>query len=946
MQNDYSNTLSELLKQNNKLLSFQIDLRGVVRESNKGWTGAISNFIDEESSLGILTNIPRQDLSITLKKELGDQTFYGHAINDNQFITFLGNNPNDQQKFTVNISKEGIVLDSNSPDFHAEESFIKEFSTTRTKLKLKNSLAYCLKHNSFTGFEVSDDSDPYSTLFFQFFPNHSGNVTLTIETLSFNKENSIQSAYFQQILDNSSDFIYKSDVQGFFVYTNKTMRERYELDNIQEIGNVHFTHLVREDYKELVKCFYADQLRTKTPVTYLEFPTVTNSGEEIWVGQNVEIITSGNWILGIQAMSRDITENKIIENELLEIQGKNQAILDSIPDSIFVIDETLKIYDRKVVPNLDFLADIRNENISSLINEEHFLEKLKFSLNIAFEYKTTQKIELRLKENEEIFHFDVRITNIDEEKTLVIFRDITDTKLQENNLKIAQEKEKIALNAKQRYLSFMAHEIRTPLNAIMGLNDLLLDTSPTRKQVEYLKNIKSSSSILSKIINDVLDFNKLESENIRVEKRDFNLKKMSKDVINSCLVYSYGKPVELVMDLNEETPVHLNGDSFKVTQILTNLIGNALKFTEKGQVKLSILPLTISTKKASLKFKVEDTGIGIPKEKLHHIFDSYEQVDASISRKFGGTGLGLTITKKFVELLGGDIKVTSEYQRGTEFSFVLEFGIAEEIEESTKRTIKRDLSSNSILLVEDNEMNQLVMSKYFKKWGLNYEIAENGEQALLKLEEDDYQLILLDLEMPVMDGFDTACHIRNHENEKINSIPIIAISATMYSEVEERLENIGVHDFIPKPFNSEDVYDLLVKHLLKEDFTESEHIEMDKLLKNNASYDLTYLIESSLNDMNYINKMIELFTTKSPDYLREMRELYNDSNLSELKKLAHKYRASVAIMGIKKSEKIIIDIESCISEKKEVHKIDHLLESLSQDVLKACEEINKNYKPK
>lgn len=946
MSSNYENTLSELLDQNNRYLSFQIDFQGRILESNKDWQGNISSFLDEESVNQLLNNKTQPIISLTLKKELGDQTFHGNLKIVDQSIIFLGNNPNEHQKFVVNISADGVVLDSNHPDFIINEHVVYNFSNTRTESKILNSLKYCLKHHTFSGFEVSDANNLYSTLYYQFFPNNEG-LTLTIETLSFNKENSLHSAYFQQILDNSSDFIYKSDLQGFFVYTNKTLRDRFGIDDIKKIGDFHFTHWIRKDYKDLVRRFYEDQIKTKTPITYLEFPTVTTSGEEIWIGQNVQIIKSGDWILGIQATSRDITENKIIEHELIEIQGKNQAILDSIPDSIFVIDKHLKIYDRKVVPPAVFLDESETDNLQKLIHDDIFIEKLQFSLNIAYEYKTTQKIELVHKQEKNLLHFDVRITNIDNEKTLLIFRDISDTKLQENNLRVAQEKERIALNAKQRYLSFMSHEIRTPLNAIMGLNDLLLDTSPTPKQIEYLKNIKSSSSILFKIINDVLDFNKLESDNIRVENSVFNLKKLSKDVINSCLVYSYGKPVELIMNLEKETPVHLSGDGFKVTQILTNLIGNALKFTEKGHVTLSIKPVFISKEQTTLEFKIFDTGIGIPEEKLEHIFDSYEQVDPSISRKFGGTGLGLTITKKFVELLGGEIKVKSTPRVGTEFYFTLDFGVSEEIKEQKKKTTtKLDLSSNSILLVEDNEMNQLVMSKYFKKWGLNYAIAENGREALKKLEEEEFQLILMDLEMPVMDGFDTAWNIRNHENDYVNKTPIIAISATMFSEVEDRLNYVGVNDFIPKPFDSDHVYDMLVRYLVKHNNKLDDDMAIDALLNTTSNYDLTYLIESSLNDMNYINKMIELFTSKSPDYLREMKELYDDSNLDELKKLAHKYRASVAIMGIKKAENTIVKIESCIVEKRNIEKIGTLLDSLTVDVTKACQEINQNYKLK
>lgn len=926
----------ELLDRDGDLLVLSFSEDYHITYCNKGWNLNLSHHVSD-GCLSQLKSLKAGTSTFSIVPKNNRQTYIGNiSVQGNEFF-FVGNLAPTDSVYKILIDNRGIVIKSNHPSYIESNPYQYQLKDEYLIEKLDSNFKACIEKKISTGFEYSANEQLSATDFhrFEFDSDHS---ILTIERLDFADNGTAKNTFFQSIIENSTDFVYKCDVKGNFIYVNSALNERYGFEVYKKKDKVHFTHWVRDDYKTIVEKFYANQLKTRIKNTYLEFPTVTESGEEVWIGQNVQVVFIGDWIMGIQATSRDITDNKVIESELMEIQGKNQAILDSIPDSMYVVNDEYELLDKKVEKDSSFFDLEIGRNLKNSDLEEKCLSKVIFSLGIAFEYLTIQKLVLSSESLGHLAFFDVRITPIDEKQALILVRNITDSKLHDQKLQLAQEQEKNALNAKQRYLSFMSHEIRTPLNAIMGLNDLLLDTEPTAKQTEYLKSIRSSGSILSKIINDVLDFNKLESNNIKLQSQGFNLKSLVKEVVNSCSVYSYQKPVVLDSSIANDTKVNLKGDSLKLTQILTNLLGNALKFTQQGEVSLIIEPKSIKKHETTIHFLVKDTGIGIPKEKQKLIFNSYEQVDASISCKYGGTGLGLTITKRFVELMGGQIAIESEPNIGTTFSFDLTFELSVEPIVPESSPVRVNLAPYHILLVEDNEMNQLVMSKYFKKWEISYDIANNGVEALNMIEDKEFNLIFLDLEMPIKDGFATASEIRRHQNKDISQTPIIALSASIYSEIEERINQIGFNDFIGKPFNANNVYSVMVQYLIGKDKYKIKY-HSPNTPHNPTSYDLTYIMESSLNDTRYINKMIDIFRTKSPEYLHELRELYDQKDYKELRKLAHKFKASVAIMGVDKAEQAIIQLENNIMNNTELDKIDHLLTLIEAEVNKACEEI-------
>jgi PAS domain S-box-containing protein len=385
-----------------------------------------------------------------------------------------------------------------------------------------------------------------------------------------------------------------------------------------------------------------------------------------------------------------------------------------------------------------------------------------------------------------------------------------------DNLIIARQKAEEAAQSKQLFMSTMSHEIRTPLNEVIGISNLLMQSNPNEDQVDLIKTLRFSANHLMTLVNDVLDYNKMESGKIVFEQTQFSLAGFLEEIKRSYSFRAGEKKLGFSIKKDEMVPSEVIGDQIRLNQILSNLLSNALKFTLNGSIKVNVRELERIGNQSKIEFTVSDTGIGIPKNKFTDIFDSFTQASPDTTRRFGGTGLGLAICKKLVELQGGKIRVESEPEKGSSFIFDLVFGIAAVSETSHPAGHTesfRELEGKKILVAEDNKINFFVANKFLIGWGVKVSHAENGQLALEMINKEDFDLILMDLHMPILDGIEASRIIRNSDNEKIRTIPIVALTAAIMSESHDRIEGLSINDYVLKPFKPQDLYDRILKHI-------------------------------------------------------------------------------------------------------------------------------------
>ncbi|MBN2863063.1 MAG: PAS domain S-box protein, partial [Bacteroidales bacterium] len=384
------------------------------------------------------------------------------------------------------------------------------------------------------------------------------------------------------------------------------------------------------------------------------------------------------------------------------------------------------------------------------------------------------------------------------------------------NLIVARQRAEEAAQSKQLFMSTMSHEIRTPLNEVIGITNLLLQGNPRDDQMDYIKTLRFSGNHLLTLVNDVLDYNKMESGKIVFERAQFDLNDFLDDILRSYSFRSKAKKLNFEIRREGDLPSQVIGDQIRLNQILSNLLSNALKFTNEGGITVTIREINRDGKQSEMEFSVHDTGIGIPKAKHNAIFESFTQAAPDTTRRFGGTGLGLAICKKLIELQGGSIRVESEPGEGSTFTFTLSLEICDECldlpdKETTETFI--GLEGKRILVAEDNKINFFVANKFLVGWGVIVTHAENGRLAIEKIEKEEFDLVLMDLQMPVMDGIEATSIIRESQDPRIKNIPIVALTAAIMSESHDKIEQLNINDYILKPFKPHDLFERIKKHV-------------------------------------------------------------------------------------------------------------------------------------
>tara|TARA_R110000868_G_scaffold108031_4_gene295172 strand:+ start:7151 stop:10504 length:3354 start_codon:yes stop_codon:yes gene_type:complete len=540
---------------------------------------------------------------------------------------------------------------------------------------------------------------------------------------------------------------------------------------------------------------------------------------------------------------------------------------------------------------------------------------------------------------------------------VVVARDITDQKRIETELieakvfaelatGIAEEEKRNAelstliaenaVKAKQQFLSNMSHEIRTPMNAIIGFTKVVLKTDLSAKQKEYLTAIKMSGDALIVLINDILDLAKVDAGKMTFEKIPFKLKSSISSMLHLFETKIQEKNLKLVKEYDPNIPPIVIGDPVRLHQIILNLVSNAVKFTSKGKITVSVNLIDENEENITIEFAVTDTGIGISKEKIATVFDNFQQATSGTSRIYGGTGLGLAIVKQLVEPQGGTINVESEVNVGTTFSFRLDFQKTNLDAEVNNEFLELDTEINNIkvLVVEDIALNQLLMKTLLDDFGFERDIAENGKIAIEKLQNNSYDIILMDLQMPVMNGFETTEYIRKTMNSQI---PIVALTADITTVDLAKCMTVGMNDYIAKPVDERLLYSKIVSIVKKHSSLKSDELEPKEIQK---SVDLEYLKTRTKSNPKLMMAMIDAYLQQTPPLITAMRESLKDKDWQLLKASVHKMIPSFSIMGMNpKYEDIAKKVQDSALEHENIEEIGHLVLELETICTLSCKEL-------
>jgi len=538
--------------------------------------------------------------------------------------------------------------------------------------------------------------------------------------------------------------------------------------------------------------------------------------------------------------------------------------------------------------------------------------------------KTRRETDKQVKEAGILFNFELRVWQKDHslryvrvsakiyrnqngyaERIIGLCWDITHQKLNEIQLIAAKEEALDLAKTKSQFLSVMTHEIRNSLNAMIGITQILLREKSLPVQVKPLEALKFSADHLLLLINDILDFNKIEANRVIIEQTDFNIYELLRGIEQVFSFLANQKNIGLNVHFDPQIPHWLIGDPAKMSQIITNLVGNAIKFTPKGHISISAIFKEQDEEHIELTLAVSDTGIGIAEDKQDMIFEKFTQAETDTSRRFGGTGLGLAITKRLVALFDSEIKVSSQIGMGAKFYFDLKLKKSQkaffEVKELELDDAPKDLHKARILIAEDNHVNQLVIIQFLNRWNTLLDVVENGKLALEKAQQSQYDLVLLDLQMPIMNGFQAAKAIRQI-SEHYRNLPILALSAENFEEIEDLLDAHQISDVIPKPFTSKQLYEKLHEYIgLKQTHIPETVLNFDI----NPSINLDN-VRKIANSDDILQHFIELNQKAFAEYNQFFEKSLMEGDWEEMRRITHKITSTIKFLCVDELLEIVM----------------------------------------
>ncbi|WP_108868694.1 ATP-binding protein [Aquimarina aquimarini] len=631
-----------------------------------------------------------------------------------------------------------------------------------------------------------------------------------------------------------------------------------------------------------------------------------------------------------ERLTKEIIERKKVEEELKYSEHLKTTMLETAMDGVILVNS------KGVVLNWNKQA----ENILELEREEtigHSIyslvpyklrQELKRSLTNYIKNGHDELINKRVetsvnKKNGEVIYIELTIIAIETKDDYLFngfFRDITDRKIIDNEIREAKVLAEKSAKAKSVFLSNMSHEIRTPLNVILGLTGILQKGNFSNPKIDRknLDGIQFSAENLLILINDILDFSKIEAGKLTLHKTDFNLHDLINNISRGFKIKADEKGLKYTTNILSSVPKFIVGDQLRLNQILINLLGNAIKFTQTGEVSITIKAKEINGKYITINFSVKDTGVGIPEDKLNNIFESFYQIHKPGKNKIEGTGLGLSISKQLIELQGGVLNAKSETGSGSTFDFSIMYAKSNfrstdtNLQSLSSTQNHNNLSGMKVLVVEDNKMNQFFIKQLFSNWNMIIDIADNGKIALEKIEHSEYDLILMDMHMPVMDGPETAERIRKSDNTKTRQTPIIACSADVFPESKKRATASGMDFYLTKPLSEKALEEILLSLQVKKQLLAPEAFNTDIFC------DLSFLKKTFDNDPKVIQEVLQIFIDETPQDYQKLKQAVINQELNIIKGIAHKLKSSYRTIGLHNETELLEKIEYLSKDMSEI----------------------------
>lgn len=737
------------------------------------------------------------------------------------------------------------------------------------------------------------------------------------ERIIFEKEIQRLKSFYEQILNDLPGQVAVFDKNLNYLFLNPSSMSNSELREWM-IGRNDLDYCESKGLDISLAHQRQDRLRTAisnhAPQQFEEVST--RDGELVYFTRVISpVFDNAGAVKYLIGYGLNITDLKMAQLKLTDSQRQLLAVLNTVGEGIVTID------------NSDNIVMI-NEEISKIwgyTKEELLGRSLQVLLpsqlhEITSLWRTGEKVggsiqlignrvELEgLRKDGTIFPIELKIqeTKI-EDKTYytAAIRDITQSKKVLEELILSKKAAEESTKAKEQFLAHMSHEIRTPMNAVVALTQMLLDMNPNLEQQPFLDSIKASAENLLVIINDILDFSKIEAGKIEIQERDFSVRKLVNELQNTAKYISLEKSIKLEFTVDDNIPDSLIGDVVRLNQILLNLVSNAIKFTERGSVTFKCDKVSSSPDSVLLKFTITDSGIGIPKDKIDSIFNSFEQISSKGISTRQGTGLGLAIVKKLVDLHNGKITVKSFIGIGSEFIVEISLKIGTAVSDSKSEDVnlspkKLDLTGIKVLIAEDNVMNQFVATKVLEKYGAHFMIANNGIEAIKTFTDYEFDIILMDMGMPEMDGYEATERIRQDFSKPKSEIPIIALTAFASLHEDGDKFSFGITDKLNKPYKPDELARKIISVLNrakphnKSELKDTEHNDslVPQMIDESAIHDLMG------DDKDLIREMIGMFLTNTPAFLVTMKDEINNDNYEKARETAHSMKPTFSYVGL------------------------------------------------